>query len=125
MRSVSGILILSVILCIAVGTGCGDGDGDGQLSAEPDCAGPLVDIADVAPGERDQAEAVRLILGSLGMGELAESVPEQVPTYGSDGFVALDDARVVYAEDGRTLGVFSAGGGRVCHSLQEKYYAFP
>jgi len=121
MRSVLCTLAMSTLIA----TGCGGDDSDGRLAAEPDCAGAVVQVSDVAQSEANQAEMTRLILGSLGMGRLAEAVPEPVPTSGSDGFVALDQDTVVYAEDGRTLGAFSSGGGSVCHSLHEDYYRFP
>jgi hypothetical protein len=117
--------VCTFILFAFVAAGCGGDDRDGRLAAEPDCADAIVEVGDVARREPNQAEVARLILGSLGMGQLADEVPEPVPTSGSDGFVALDQETVVYAEDGRTLGVFSNGGGSVCHSLKEEYYRFP
>ena len=118
-------LTVCFLLVSACGNDAGTGGDEAQgavPSAEVECAGGTVSVTDaVGEGVHGQAEAVRRVLVSLGLGQLADKVPDTLPGSGSEGFVALDETQVVFVEDGKTQGSFEGSGGSVCHTLQKKY----
>ena len=121
--------VRTLVACSLLLAACGDASAGGEgtpqravLSAEVECDGKILVVSDaIEEGAHGQGEAVRRVLVSLGMGELADTVPETLPKSGSEGFVALDESQVVFVEDGKTQGSFEGSGGSVCHTLQKEY----